>query len=82
MRLFPNATEGLDGILELNDENWSPGIFNYILRLGNDWSVPLEIAFEVSTGVCCGGRLRVAQLRSTNNAVEEKGNGYYRIQLQ
>lgn len=82
LQLLTGLEGASEAFIELRDDNWSGGAsYEYLLELGADWRIPLEITFDKSRGGCCGGSLRILALNSSEFLIEKQPGGFYRIIL-
>ena len=78
-----NAEGSSGALLEIISPDWDPGTYFYTVALGADWSVPIEVRFtnSKSNDACCGERLEILGLESSDYPVEDQ-IGFYSVILQ
>ena len=82
LQLLTGLIGATEAFIELRDANWTGGAsYEYLLELGSDWRIPLEITFDKSRGGCCGGSLRILALNSSEFLIEKQPGGFYRLIL-
>lgn len=70
-----------EALLELRSPVWTAGTFNYILKYGKAYIIPLTLNFGTSKGPCCGGMLLVLEIVSDGYEVAKNPGGYYSLFL-
>ncbi len=68
--------------LQLRNDDWTVGTYQYTLLIGNDFEIPIEIDLALSGGSgCCSNILIAERLNINNQNISEPNNILIQVQI-